>query len=304
MPMPFMTMSVGEIAAITEKTLPVGADLAVIEDSAACNAKKRIQLANLETLLEAVMDLNQLQGAITDAQVPDSITINTANAGDSATAFFTTGQIERARGGTGADTSAYGDGLIGSLSAGTTADIDTMTELETAIGGIDILAATEIDTLAELNTIITNADLVPQATHPHHRRHDQRDHLFRRRAGSEHQSGHGRSASRQRSTLAARLLLRFPIVQLQPWMPLAKSRAITISGAPTRARRFSLMERPRCRLIGTLVSDTPLDGQVPRFNRTGHHDHLGNILSDSRRQRYPTPIQRWRNAQRRDWRDL
>jgi hypothetical protein len=37
----------GEISAITEKTAPVAADLIVIEDSAASNAKKRVQIGNL-----------------------------------------------------------------------------------------------------------------------------------------------------------------------------------------------------------------------------------------------------------------
>src|SRR3990170_669959 len=37
----------GEIAAITEKVTPVSADLLVIEDSAAANAKKRVQVGNL-----------------------------------------------------------------------------------------------------------------------------------------------------------------------------------------------------------------------------------------------------------------
>jgi hypothetical protein len=37
----------GEISAITEKATPIGADLVVIEDSAASNAKKRVQLGNL-----------------------------------------------------------------------------------------------------------------------------------------------------------------------------------------------------------------------------------------------------------------
>lgn len=37
----------GEISLITEKTAPVGADLILIEDSAATNAKKRIQIGNL-----------------------------------------------------------------------------------------------------------------------------------------------------------------------------------------------------------------------------------------------------------------
>jgi hypothetical protein len=59
--------------------------------------------AEAEAGLEAVLDLADLQGAVTDAQVPNNITVDlattatTANAGDSATAFFTTGTIEAAR---------------------------------------------------------------------------------------------------------------------------------------------------------------------------------------------------------------
>lgn len=37
----------GEISAITEKLVPIGADLLIVEDSAAGNAKKRVQIANL-----------------------------------------------------------------------------------------------------------------------------------------------------------------------------------------------------------------------------------------------------------------
>ena len=39
-----------EISAITEKTTPVSADLILIEDSAASNAKKKVQLGNLPTV--------------------------------------------------------------------------------------------------------------------------------------------------------------------------------------------------------------------------------------------------------------
>jgi len=44
-----------EISAITEKVTPVDADLIVIEDSAAGNAKKRVQVSNLKTPLAAVL---------------------------------------------------------------------------------------------------------------------------------------------------------------------------------------------------------------------------------------------------------
>lgn len=62
--------------------------------------------ATTEATLEGVLDLQDLQGAVTDAQVPDTITVDlatlattatTANAGDSATAFFAAGSIEDAR---------------------------------------------------------------------------------------------------------------------------------------------------------------------------------------------------------------
>jgi hypothetical protein len=42
-----------EISAVTEKTTPVGADLLLIEDSAASNAKKRVQITNLPTVPDA-----------------------------------------------------------------------------------------------------------------------------------------------------------------------------------------------------------------------------------------------------------
>jgi hypothetical protein len=42
----------GEISLITEKVTPVAADLIVIEDSAAANAKKRVQVSNLKSSLD------------------------------------------------------------------------------------------------------------------------------------------------------------------------------------------------------------------------------------------------------------
>lgn len=96
----------GEIAAITDKATPVGADHLLIEDSEAANVKKDVTIASLEAALELVMDLQDFQGAVTDGQVPNNITIDlatlattatTANAGDSATAFFPSGTLEDAR---------------------------------------------------------------------------------------------------------------------------------------------------------------------------------------------------------------
>lgn len=56
--------------------------------------------ASVETTLESILDLQDLQGAVTDAQVPNTITVDQATlalTGDSATGFFTTGAIEDAR---------------------------------------------------------------------------------------------------------------------------------------------------------------------------------------------------------------
>lgn len=59
-----------------------------------------------ESTIEAAVDLQDLQGAVTDGQVPNTITVDlatlattatTANAGDSATAFFPGGTLEDAR---------------------------------------------------------------------------------------------------------------------------------------------------------------------------------------------------------------
>ena len=68
----------GEITAIADKTTPVVGDHLLIEDSQASNVKKDITVNTLKTPLESIMVLSSLQGSITDAQVPDSITITTA----------------------------------------------------------------------------------------------------------------------------------------------------------------------------------------------------------------------------------
>lgn len=50
----------GEIAAVTEKVSPVSADLLLIEDSAAANAKKRVQVGNLPGGASALDDLTDV----------------------------------------------------------------------------------------------------------------------------------------------------------------------------------------------------------------------------------------------------
>lgn len=65
-----------EISAITEKTTPVSADLIVIEDSAASNAKKRVQIGNLPVAQGDNFSLDTIQ--TTDAT---NTTIRTYTAG-------------------------------------------------------------------------------------------------------------------------------------------------------------------------------------------------------------------------------
>jgi len=68
-----------EISAVTEKTAPVAADLALIEDSAASNAKKRIQLGNIPLASQIV----EATGAVTTTSSTDvlvtSMTITPAS---------------------------------------------------------------------------------------------------------------------------------------------------------------------------------------------------------------------------------
>lgn len=73
----------GEISAITEKTTPVAADLLLIEDSAASNAKKKLQAGNLLKLITSSINfiIDGGGSAITtgikgDVEIPFACTIN------------------------------------------------------------------------------------------------------------------------------------------------------------------------------------------------------------------------------------
>lgn len=76
--------------------------------------------------------------ALTDADVPNSITVDlataatTANAGDSATAFFAAGTIEHERGGLEADVSAFA-GLV-RIASGSTTAVTSLAGFNTALG--------------------------------------------------------------------------------------------------------------------------------------------------------------------------
>lgn len=71
----------GEIAAVAEKTSPVSADLILIEDSAASNAKKRVQIGNLPGLSTPAVNARTGTSetlALTDAG--DIVTMSNASA--------------------------------------------------------------------------------------------------------------------------------------------------------------------------------------------------------------------------------
>lgn len=112
---------------------------------------------------------SQIGGSVTDAQVPDTITIDlatvatTANAGDSATLFFTTGTIEPAR--------------LGSGSGGATKFLREDSTWQTVSGSGDVTAAAVFGTDNVLirsdgtskgvqNTGITVADTTNDLTSP------------------------------------------------------------------------------------------------------------------------------------------
>lgn len=71
-------------------------------------------------------------------------TATTANAGDSATAFFSAGTIEHERGGLEADVSLY-SGLVG-INAGATSEVDAKSELEAMIADVADFGMADGDT--------------------------------------------------------------------------------------------------------------------------------------------------------------
>lgn len=64
-----------------------------------------------------------VSGSVTDAQVPNNITVDVANSGDSANAFFPSGTLETGIGGTGVGTPAEDQVLVGN---GTTFQLKTL----------------------------------------------------------------------------------------------------------------------------------------------------------------------------------
>lgn len=58
-----------QISAVTAKVTPVAADFLLIEDSAASNAKKSITISSMETALEALLEVADLQGSLAESRL-------------------------------------------------------------------------------------------------------------------------------------------------------------------------------------------------------------------------------------------
>jgi hypothetical protein len=118
-----------------------------------------LEAIDTEAEIEALLELQDLQGAVTDAQVPNDITIDlattatTANAGDTATAFFPSGTIEHERGGLEANVAGW-SGIVG-INGGFSVEIDTAAKLETYAGlGAFANEYLDDDTQADVQTTL------------------------------------------------------------------------------------------------------------------------------------------------------
>jgi hypothetical protein len=70
-----------EISVVTEKTVPVDADLILIEDSAAANAKKRVQVGNLPAGSATFLGLTDVDPSTYSGQAGKSAVVNTGEDG-------------------------------------------------------------------------------------------------------------------------------------------------------------------------------------------------------------------------------
>lgn len=102
----------GEINALTGKTTPVDADMTVIEDSAASNAKKKVTWANIKATLKAYLDTLYATIPVTNTFTPTVIGTGGAGVGTYTTqlgeyytignlVFFTANLVWTAHTGTG-----------------------------------------------------------------------------------------------------------------------------------------------------------------------------------------------------------
>ncbi len=143
-----------EISAITEKASPVGADLLVIEDSTASNAKKRVQISNLPTGLDADAIHDNVAGEIvliTEKISPigaDLLVIEDSAASNAKK------RVQISNLPTGADADAIHDNVA--------AEIDAITEKVTPIGADQLLiedsAAANVKKKIQISNLPTGAD--------------------------------------------------------------------------------------------------------------------------------------------------
>lgn len=115
-----------EISAITEKASPVGTDLVIIEDSAAANAKKKVQLSNLPT------------PAVTTGGLGDYIAVNFSadqTASFSANDALAFNQIDETRGDLTLDT-VTNVGRISGLATGRTYVLEAVLRPITSAGSL------------------------------------------------------------------------------------------------------------------------------------------------------------------------
>jgi hypothetical protein len=91
----------GALAANRCLRLNASSEIAVASDD--CTAAVSSVFGRTGAVVAATNDysFSQINGSVTDAQVPNNITVDVANSGDTATNFFTSGLIEETRGGTG-----------------------------------------------------------------------------------------------------------------------------------------------------------------------------------------------------------
>jgi hypothetical protein len=138
-------------AQITDDTI-TASDLAADSVSAS-----ELNGAGVESELEGLLDLQDLQGTLTTGQLPTTVTLDAE--------WDTIGEIETVTGvniivSTEIDSLSEIETLAGSINIIQSTEIDTLAELETLMSGINILTATEIDTQAELEAIVGGLDIL------------------------------------------------------------------------------------------------------------------------------------------------
>lgn len=274
------TASLDNIDAIngtTETTLEGAIDIAGDVDGTGLGSVDLDELA-VESELEGVMDLQDMQGAVTDGQVPNNITVDlatlattatTANAGDSATAFFSSGTIEHERGGLEADVSAY-DGLIGITGGAAYNVTGTTTQIIIFDGaGAPTVAALSGDATMSNAGVVTVAD-------------DSHAHTTSSISGLDISDDTNLAGTANEITLTGDTMSLATVLDLggKTSFEIPNGASPTVDAFGEIAGDNDLWAAGRgapvfydgtaaVALIGALVSDPPSNGQVPKWNTGG-----------------------------------